>query len=122
MNHSISDNTPTMETVQEQLAAWRSNRANKRESIPRHLWRAAAELCREHSLSHVCRLLRLSFTDLKKHIPDEQQPATQFMQIDMSSISDRWQVECSRPDGSQLRVSGNGHVPGIETTIRAFLS
>jgi len=122
MNHNTSDNTRTIAAVQEQFRSWRSKRANRREPIPRHLWRAAAELCREHSLSHVCRQLGLSFTDLKKHIPDGQQPAIRFMEIDMSSMPDRWQVECSRSDGSQLRVSGRGHVPAIETTIKAFLS
>lgn len=122
MNSTPSDNTPTLEAVQEQFGNWRSNRVNKREPIPRHLWQAAAGLCQEHSISHVCRQLRLSFTDLKKHIHRRQQPAIQFMEIDIDSMSDRWQIECSRPGGDQLRISGSSHLPAIETIIRVFLS
>ena len=122
MNHLSSDNTPAIDAVQEQFKTWRANRVNKREPIPPHLWQAAAELCQQHPISHVCRQLRLSFTDLKKHIRKEQMPAIQFMEIGMSSLSDRWQIECSRPDGSQLRVTADNHPLEIETIVRAFLS
>jgi len=122
MNHSVYSNTPEIEAVQEQFSAWRSSRVNKREPIPHHLWQAAAELCQAHPISHVCRQLRLSFTDLKRHIRKEQTPAIQFMQIDMNSLSGRWQIECRRPDGSQLRVTADNHPLQIETMIRAFLS
>lgn len=121
MNHSVSDNTPAIETVQEQFSVWRSNRVNKREPIPDHLWQAAAELCQAHPITHVCRQLRLSFTDLKKRIRNGQTPAIQFMQIDMNSLAGRWQIECSRPDGSQLRVTADHHPLEIETIVRAFL-
>ena len=122
MNHIVSGNSLTIETVQEQFSAWRFNRVNKREPIPHHLWQAAAELCRAHPISHVCRELRLSFTDLKRHIRKEQRPAIQFMEIDMNSLSGRWQIECNRPDGSQLRVTADKHPLEIETIVRAFLS
>ena len=122
MNHTVSDNFSTIETVQEQFRTWRSNRVNKREPIPAHLWKAAAELCQTHPISHICRELRLSFADLKRHIRKEQTPAIQFMGIDMNSLAGRWQVECSRPDGSQLRVAADNHPLQIETIVRAFLS
>ena len=122
MNHIVSNNPPAIETVQEQFSAWRSNRVNKRERIPLHLWQAAAELCQAHPISHVCRQLRLSFSDLKKHIRKEQTPAIQFMEIDMNSLSGRWQIECSRSDGSQLRVTADNHPLEIETIVRGFLS
>jgi len=122
MNHIVSDNTPTIETVQEQFSAWRSNRVSKREPIPHHLWQAAAKLCQKHCITYVCRQLRLSFTDLKKRVRKEQTPAIQFMEIDMNSLSGRWQIECSRPDGSQLRVAADNHPLEIGTIVRAFLS
>lgn len=121
MNHTPLDNTLPIETVGEQFRAWRSNRVNKRERIPQHLWQAAAELCQAHPISHVCRELRLSFADLKRHICKEQTPAIQFREIDMNSLSGRWQIECSRPDGSQLRVAADNHPLQIETIITAFL-
>lgn len=122
MNHIVSGITPSIKTVQEQFRAWRSNRVNKREPIPHRLWQAAAELCQAHPISHVCRELRLSFTGLKRHIRKEQTPAIQFMEIDMNSLAGRWQIECHRPDGSQLRVTADNHALQIETIIRAFLS
>jgi hypothetical protein len=122
MNNIVSDNTLTIESVQEQFHAWRSSRVNRREPIPHHLWQAAAQLCQAHPISHVCRELRLSFTDLKRHIRKEQTPAIQFMQIDMNSLAGRWQIECNRPDGSQLQVTADNHRLQIETIIRAFLS
>ena len=122
MNHTVSNNRPAIETVQEQFSAWRSNRVNKREPIPHHLWQAAAELCQAHPISHVCRQLRLSFTDLKKRIRKKQTPAIQFMEIDINGLSGRWQIECNRADGSQLRVTADNHALQIETMIKAFLS
>jgi len=122
MNYTLSDNTPTLETVQEQFRAWRSNRVSKREPIPAHLWQAAAELCQAHPISHVCKQLRLSFTDLKRHIRKEQAPAIQFMEVDMNGLAGRWQIECNRADGSQLRVTADNHALQIDTIIRAFLS
>ena len=122
MNYTVTDNPPTIEAVQEQFSAWRSNRVNKREPIPPHLWQAAAELCQAHPISHICRELRLSFTDLKRHIRKEQTPAIQFMEIDMNSLSGRWQVECNRADGSQLQIKADNHPLQIEAIIRAFLS
>jgi len=44
------------------------------------------------------------------------------MQIDMNSLAGRWQIECNRPDGSQLQVTADNHRLQIETIIRAFLS
>jgi hypothetical protein len=122
MNHNVSENTPTIKAVQEQFSTWRSNRVSKREPIPHHLWQAAAELCQAHPISHVCKQLRLSFTDLKRHIRKEQTPAIQFMEIDMNGLAGRWQIECNRPDGSQLRVTADNHALQIETIVRAFLS
>jgi len=121
MNHTVSNNPSTIEAVQEQFRTWRSNRVNKREPIPHHLWQAAAELCQKHCITHVCRQLRLSFSDLKKHVRKEQTPAIQFMEIDMNDLSGRWQIECSRPDGSQLQVTADNHPLQIETIISAFL-
>lgn len=121
MNHITTKHTPTIESVQEQFEVWRTNRANKREPIPGHLWQAAVELCREHTISHVCRRLHLSFTDLKKRIAPKAAPGIGFMEIDVEFLSDRWQIECRRPDGGQLLMSGSS-LAAIETVVKAFIS
>lgn len=112
----------TVEAVQKHFASWRSNRVNRREPIPRHLWQAAAGLCQEYSISHVCRQLRLSYSDLKKKISGEHRSPVQFLEIDLDPHSDQWQIECTRPDGSRLSMTGNGQLPAIETIVRSFLS
>ncbi len=114
-------NPPKIETVQEHFEAWRSGRANRREPIPQQLWQAAAELCRDHSISHVCRQLRLSYADLKGRVAQDHLPPVQFVEMDMDTLAGRWQIECNRSDGSRLRIAGHGQAPAAEM-IRTFLS
>ena len=121
MNRSISEQT-ALEIVQKQFEAWRSGRANKREPIPRHLWQAAAGLCRQYSIARVSRELRLSYTDLEKKIRNDNPASVQFVEIDTTFPGGQWQVECSRVDGSCLRMSGYGLLPEINGLLRAFLS
>jgi len=122
MNHPISDNPPTLEAVKERFKTWRSGRAKKRESIPQHLWQAAAGLCREHSTSRVSQQLRLSYSDLKRRIPEDPRSPVQFMEIDLDTVASRWQIECDRPDGGRIRMTGNGQPPAIDAVLKAFLS
>ena len=110
---------PTLEAVQQQLEQWRSKRTH-REPIPQHLWEAAASLCKTHPITHVCRHLRLSFRALKKRVRSEKKPV-QFVELDLSSLSRGWQLECDRADGARLRISAVGHPPVIDV-LRQFLS
>lgn len=59
---------PTLEEVSAQLEHWRQIKRNHREPIPKKLWQAVVELSRQHSISSVSKALRLSYTDLKKHV------------------------------------------------------
>ena len=122
MNHSISDKSPTIEAVQKHFEAWRSNRIHKREPIPKDLWQAATGLCREHTISRVSQQLRLSYSDLRKRIPEGHRSPVQFMEIDLDPPSGGWQIDCSRTDGSYLRMTGNGQPPAIENVLKSFLS
>lgn len=121
MDHTVTDNPPEIETVQKRFEAWRSGRTNRREPIPQHLWQAAGELCRKYPISRVSRQLRLSYSDLKQQIPEGHPSPVQFMQFDIDTLAGQWQIECSRPDGSRLRIAGNGQPPAAEM-IRTFLS
>jgi hypothetical protein len=122
MNHRISNKSLTLEAVKQRFEAWRSSRTSRRESIPQHLWQAATGLCREHSISCVSQQLRLSYVDLKRRIPEDPGSPLQFMEIDMGAVANQWQIECDRPDGSRLCVTGNGQPPAIDTVLKAFLS
>ncbi len=115
-----TSNDLTLQAVQQQFQAWRDNRASKRERIPQHLWEAAIQLCREHSIYHVCKNLCLSYTDLKKRLPNNT--SSSFIPIDLHTLAGQWQIECSRTDGSVLRMSGSGQTPEIQTILKSFLA
>jgi len=130
MIDSSIDTRLTLESVQERFKSWRSRRT-KREPIPQALWEAAGGLCRHYPISHVCRHLRLSFTELKKRVPISNPAPVQFMEFDLSESNVQrglgrsagpWHMECERPDGSKLRFSGNGQPPSIEHLLLRFLS
>jgi hypothetical protein len=58
---------PTLEEVRTRFATWR--RAKKpRSSIPKSLWAAAVEVCKEQPIYRVCRALRLNYTELKRRV------------------------------------------------------
>jgi hypothetical protein len=122
MNHPVSDNPCTLEAVKERFEAWRSSRTDKREPIPQHLWQAAVELCSQHPTSRVSQQLRLSYTELKRRVAQGPSSPVQFMEIDLGVVASRWQIECDRPDGGRLRVTGNGQPPAIEAVVKAFVS
>jgi hypothetical protein len=118
MNPITTDHTPTLESVQEQFQAWRAGKSG-REKIPEHLWAAAAQLCREHPHTLVSRVLRLSFNDLKKHLP-ERVPV-QFTELDLRPLTGPWEIECQRPDGARLRLSSSSHLPDLSGLLQGFL-
>lgn len=118
----IRENSPTLESVTKQFEVWRANR-QKRDRIPHHLWQAAAQLCKDHPPTQVCRCLRLSYTDLKKHLSGEpQHPPVQFMKIDFSGAIGHWQLCCRRSDGADLHLAANGALPDIDRLLETFLS
>ena len=121
MIHEPDDNTPTIETVERQFEQWRSSRVKKREPIPQHLWQAAAQLCKTHPITHVCRRLRLSFADLKKRMLPTK-PIPQFVELSASCLLGKWQLVCERPDGTRLHFTGSGNAPDVQAVIRQFFS
>ena len=120
MREEPSTDDLTMESVQQQFDQWRTSRTKKLEPIPQHLWQAAAELCKTHRITHVCRRLGLSFPALKKHLPAKAEPA--FVELAAGGLFGQWQLTCQRPDGARLHVSAAGNPPALEVLIRQFLS
>ena len=110
----------TIERVKEAFTQWRSNRSKKVEPIPPHLWQAAADLCKTHRISHVCRHLRLSPANLKKHLPAK--PPLAFLELDTDGLFGQWQLICERSDGARLNVRAAGHPPALDALIRQFLA
>jgi|APLow6443716910_1056828.scaffolds.fasta_scaffold291226_1 hypothetical protein len=130
MKNSVTDNYPTIESIEQQFQTWRSTRS-RRETIPQHLWLSAIALCRVHSISHVSQRLRLSYTDLRKRLnpPQPRIPADsltpEFTEVKLNSLfqsQDQWQMFCQRPDGSLLKLSGNTEHPPVTDILKGFLS
>ena len=121
MRRSCHYNSLTLESVQEKFEAWRAGQKS-REAIPEALWEAAVQLCERHPLSRVSRALRLSFRDLKKRLNGRQAIPVQFTELELGSLSGSWQIECQRPDGARLRVSGSGQPPALGSLLGEFLA
>lgn len=121
MKTTTEAQTLSLQDIKEQFTTWRTNRSRRREPIPQRLWDAATGLCEIHGINPVCKSLGLSYTDLKKRLSSAE-PHTQFIQLDKSSLQGQWHLECDRPDGSRLRLSGNGQVPDIKMMIGTFLA
>ncbi len=121
MDDAAIGNSVALEAVQRRFEAWRASRT-KRGPIPEPLWEAAVRLCGHYRITHVCRSLRLSFTELKKRLARSNPEPVQFMQLDSGYFTSSWHMECERPDGARLRFSGNGQVPPIDHLLVRFLS
>jgi hypothetical protein len=113
---------PALAAVAQQFEDWRAGR-QKRDRIPQHLWQAAAQLCKDYPTTHVCRCLRLSFADLKKHMSWEEKksPSMQFMEIDFTAAVSHWQLCCQRTDGAKLSLAANEPLPDIGHLLEKFL-
>jgi hypothetical protein len=120
MRKKITDGNLTLESVAAMFADWRSSR-EKREPIPPRLWEAAVSLCKTHPITHVCRHLRLSFVSLKEHMNEIKPLGEKFVELSFGCLSGEWRIECDRPDGARLRLSGM-QAPPVEAALRAFLS
>ena len=116
----------TLESVQQQFTDWRASRNSKREHIPDRLWQAAVRLCQVHSINHVSRSLRLSYTALKKHLPgvhSTKEKPVQFLQVEVGNpCSAQWHMECIRADGGRLHVSATGALPSLGEMLQGFWS
>lgn len=121
MEVPATDRVPTLELVEQQFVVWRNSR-QKHERIPAHLWQSATELCALHPITHVCKRLRLSFNDLKKRLSQKEPSPVRFVELDLNATACLWCLECERPDGARLRLSGNGSIPAIEHLLGHFLS
>ena len=121
MNTITTDTSVTLETVRQYFEAWRSGRTKKCQPIPEKLWQAAASLCETYPITHVCRHLRLSFSDLKRRVSTAKPRPAQFMEIDMGCFTGGWQLQCDRADGAKLRLSGSGQPPALDSLLRDFL-
>ena len=106
----------TLENVLEQFEAWRQNRV-KRSAIPDVLWRAAVNLCQEHTISKACSTLRLNYAVLKQRIhaygttdPEPCITGSSFIELDVSPSKSASEciVEMEDKGGTRMRMYFKG--------------
>ena len=105
---------------------WRS-RSDRRRAIPEPLWRAAAELAREHGVSKTSRELRLDYYALARRVSPDPSPvaAGRFVEVALPALggppTGRLELEDGR--GVRLRIELTGAaVNGLESIARALWS
>lgn len=122
MNNTFTDNHISLKGIEQQFEKWRASRKHRTEAIPDHLWQAAAKLCAQYGISHISRHLRLSYTELKKHACELSPTSLHFKALDLCTLTGQWQIECSRPDGTRLQMSGSGQLFDVSNILNTFLS
>lgn len=136
----MSINTPLhtdhqLDQLAGQFEHWRQNRSHRSERIPQALWdqAAALALATELPYSRVANYLRLSPSDLKKHMTARQPPlasrvstpALSFVEVPPAPehplVGPDTEIELQRADGARLRLrSGESALP-LAALVRAFL-
>ena len=114
-----------------QFEHWRRTRSHPAERIPKRLWKQAAALARVLPYSRVAQHVRVSPSDLKKHMatPHDSQPAMspsspRFVEVPPAPAglpaSQAMEIELERPDGARLRVRCPEATLPVAELVRAF--
>jgi hypothetical protein len=108
---------------------WRQTRSHPAERIPQRLWKQAAALARVLPYSRVAQHVRVSPSDLKKHMatPHDAKPATspRFVEVPPtpagSSTAQAMDIELERPDGARLRLRCSASTSSVVALVQVFL-
>ena len=115
-----------------QFEHWRRTRAHPSERIPQHLWKQAAALAQVLPYSRVAQHVRISPSDLKKHMatprdsPSVTSPLSpRFVEVPSTpswpSATPGIEMELERPDGVRLRLRCSDSASPVAVVVRAFL-
>jgi hypothetical protein len=113
-----------------QFEHWRQTRAHPGERIPPHLWAQAATLAQVVPYSRVAQHLRVSPSDLKKHMaapPKATSVASPapFVEVPPPPVwppaAQILEIELERPDGVRLRLRCPESIAPVATVMRAFV-
>lgn len=66
-NERVDEYLSEMEPVREALAAWRGT-PGRGQRIPQAVWEQATVLAKKYGIHPVCTVLKLSYSDLKRHV------------------------------------------------------
>jgi hypothetical protein len=123
---------PQLDQLAGQFEHWRQRRAHPGERIPPHLWEQAARLAQVLPRSRVAQHVRVSPSDLNKHMAtlNGSQPATpptlpRFVEVPPPPVwppaTAAMELELERPDGARLRLRCPESTAPVAALVRAFL-
>jgi len=105
---------PNLEAVRKRFETWRK-RGRPGRRISEVLWDEAVELCRDHSVSEVSRVLRLDYYDLKDRVYKAKDAGLGldpgFVELDLGAplvAPAEWRVEMEAPNGAKMTLSLRG--------------
>ena len=115
-----------------QFEHWRQTRAHPGERIPSHLWAQAAALAQVVPYSRVAHHVRVSPSDLKKHMTallDSPPPAPAipppFVEVPAAPAwppaTAALEIEMERPDGVRLRLRCPASTAPVAAVVQAFV-
>ena len=114
-----------------QFEHWRRTRSHPSERIPQRLWDQAAALARVLPYSRVAQHVRVSPSDLKKHMATQHDSRSVaaatpplFVEVPpppLPPVTQAMDIELERPDGARLRVRCPESTSPVVALIRAFL-
>jgi hypothetical protein len=112
-----------------QFAHWRRTRSHPSERIPQRLWKQAAALAQVLPYSRVAQHVRVSPSDLKKHMatPYDLKPTTspRFVEVPptpaWSSATQAMEIALERPDGARLRLRCPESAASVAAVVQTFL-
>jgi hypothetical protein len=112
-----------------QFEHWRRTRSPPAERMPQRLWKQAATLARVLPYSRVAQHVRVSPSDLKKHMATPRDarsaPSPRFVDVPpppaWSPATPAMAVELARPDGARLRLRCPASPSPVTAWVRAFL-
>ena len=122
---------PQLEQLAGEFEHWRQHRSHPGERIPQHLWEQAVTLARVLPRSRVAQHLRVSPSDLNKHMatlngskPDALPTPPRFIEVPPPALppaTPAMEIALERADGARLRLRCSESTVPVAALVRAFL-
>jgi hypothetical protein len=119
----------TLEELKKQFEDYRKNKSYNREPIPKHLWQAAADLAKIHSIATVSKELGLRYSNIKEYIYGppvsknkvrKKSPCFVELKYNQPLIQEALTVDIENKKGARMRIC-LGTNTDITSIIKSFL-
>jgi len=123
------NNQLTLEELKNQFENYRKNKSYKREPIPKHLWQAAAELAKKHSIATASKELGLKYSSIKEYIygppvsknkDRKKSPCFVELKYNQPLMQEVITVDIENKKGARMRICLRSNTD-IDSLIKSFL-